>query len=85
LWWKLAGLALVAGIALFVLLAPIATLDVKVALPGPPGHPAEIDHNAGAIAQLVVVAAVALTAMAVFLGSIWAAWRVVRGHRRSAQ
>jgi len=83
MWWKLVGLALLAGAALFVLLAPIATHVTVELVPAGSYQPPKIYGDAIVKAKLGVTAVVGLIALAILFASVWAGCRVVRNRPRS--
>jgi len=85
MWWKLGLLAAATAALLFCLLAPVATVTVKVDLPpAASGHaatvlPSQVSSVVGAAIWLTGAGTVAIVlAAAGILG-----WLIVRNHRRS--
>jgi hypothetical protein len=88
MWWKLAGLALVAIVLVFVIVSPIPTQTVEVTVDLPPGatiKPGDLHLNqvqkAASVAAYGVEAALVGAVLAV---SAWIARRIVRKHRQAS-
>ncbi len=81
MWWKLGALAAVTAAILFFLLAPTATMTVKVDLP-PEAHRVSVTQVQSVVEGTIwITEAVMVVAVLGIAG--WIAWRIVRHHRIS--
>jgi hypothetical protein len=81
MWWKLGALGVVTAFVLFVLLAPMMTVTIRVDLPPGPARASagQIQTDAGLTLWVVEAALVAVVlAISTFIG-----WRIVRRARNS--
>ena len=81
MWWRLGVLAAVTGALLLLLLAPMATVAIKVDLP--PGSPSVSTSQVQIVAEQMVWNAVTFVVAAILAIAGWIAWRIVRRHRAS--
>ena len=81
MWWKLGILGIITVALLFFLLAPTATMTIKVDLP--PGAQHVTASEVKTTAQSMVWATEAAMVGAILLLSGLIGWRIVRHHRIS--
>jgi len=79
MWWRLAVLGTLTGALLFLIIAPITTVSIKLDLPPPHAASSQILAPSGAALWAIEGA----LAAPILGGAGWLAWRIVRRHRNS--